>query len=135
MNEPNEAHLFSKYPLLYQGHDRKSLSNLMQFGFTCGDGWFRVVDEFSATAEQVIAKMQQAGMPRKNLPKAVQVKEKFGGLRIYIANAAGTGIGELVVETEQKAAETCMRCGAPGSLRQPGYWVTLCNGCYVQEHG
>jgi hypothetical protein len=133
MNEENTHHLFSTYPLLYRHHDRESLSNLMRFEFSCGDGWFRIVDEFSAKAEQIIAQMAQSGTPVRNLPSAMQVKEKFGRLRIQIANGQNTGIGELVVMAEQRAAETCMRCGAPGLLRQTGYWVTLCDSCHTQE--
>lgn len=132
MNEANQAHLFSSYPLLYRGHDRKSLSNPMQFGFACGDGWFRIIDELSAKAEKIITEMMNAGTPTQKLPKAVQVKEKFGRLTIAMANAQGTGVDDLMSEAAAKAEETCMRCGASGSLRQTDYLATLCDSCYQQ---
>lgn len=130
MNEANETHLFTSYPLLYRDHEKKSLTNPLQFGFGCGDGWYSILDEFSAKAEKIIAEIQATGTRRKDLPRAVQIKEKFGELVIAMANARGTAIDDLASAARRTAAKTCMRCGAPGELRQGDYLATLCDNCH-----
>lgn len=61
-------------------------------------------------------------------PKAVQIKEKFGSLRIYM-NYYFPEIEKLIDDAVKKADETCERCGQPGELRQGGWWRTLCDSC------
>jgi len=55
--------------------------------------------------------------------RVTQVKEKFGGLRLYLV-----GVGGAVTDPfEQESYTTCERCGKPGALRRPGGWyLTLC---------
>lgn len=61
-------------------------------------------------------------------PKAVQVKEKFGQLRLYM-NYYVKEIEELITEAEVKSGKTCEDCGTPGELREGGWLVTLCDNC------
>lgn len=61
-------------------------------------------------------------------PKAMQVKEKFGGLRFYM-NYYVEEIEELINEAEEKSYKTCERCGAPGKSREGGWIITLCDKC------
>ncbi len=58
----------------------------------------------------------------------MQVKEKFGGLRIYTYGGDYEAIDTVVRIAENNAAETCERCGAPGILRHSdkGYLFTAC---------
>lgn len=59
--------------------------------------------------------------------RVFQIKEKFGGLRYYIDRSSDE-ICDIIREAESKSTQTCMDCGAPGSLRYKGYWmVTLCD--------
>ena len=58
----------------------------------------------------------------------VQVKEKFGGLRVYLLSEPLPVI-DLVSAAEAESLRTCERCGQPGT-QQPGYWIrTLCAEC------
>lgn len=60
-----------------------------------------------------------------------QVKEKFGGLRIYIDHCSDhRHIGEVVARVENLSFTVCEQCGAPGVLRGDGWMKTLCD-----EHG
>lgn len=62
-------------------------------------------------------------------PKAVQVKEKFGGLRFYMTSG-NDEIYDLIGEAEAKSYKTCEECGEPGE-EKPMSWIrTLCDGCY-----
>jgi len=60
---------------------------------------------------------------------AVQVKEKFGGLRFYVHNA-GDEIHGMISMAEQMSFKICEKCGKPGSLHKRGGWLkTLCTKC------
>lgn len=53
-----------------------------------------------------------------------QVKEKFGGLRVYYDIKAGV-VAEArsaVERAEGRAWQTCERCGRPGSIREITGW-------------
>ena len=65
-----------------------------------------------------------------------QVKEKFGGLRIYLdyydsENPHNVALGIAITNyAEWKAALICETCGKYGKLRKDKRWVlTLCDAC------
>ena len=58
-----------------------------------------------------------------------QVKEKFGGLRYYCSLDTDPSAEGYIKEAEDKAACTCDRCGAPGTLQGRSWWATRCPGC------
>jgi hypothetical protein len=55
----------------------------------------------------------------------LQVKEKFGGLRIYV-NHADDAIRQRIEAAEQESFHTCEICGQPGKLREDAL-MTLCD--------
>lgn len=63
-----------------------------------------------------------------------QVKEKFGGLRVYISNETD-GMSDAIADAENKSLRTCESCGAPGQ-RHPGWgWIrTECHECNEKRH-
>lgn len=68
---------------------------------------------------------------RREVPeyRVDQVKEKFGGLRVYLDPATGPA-WDAVADAENTAAVTCEFCGRPGRLRQDRPWLkTLCDSC------
>jgi hypothetical protein len=65
---------------------------------------------------------------REPIPQvvAVQVKEKFGGLRFYCDG--GDEFTEGLIQMAEIMAEcTCEVCGNPGSLRNRSWLKTLCD--------
>lgn len=58
--------------------------------------------------------------------EAVQVKEKFGGLRFYI-NGGDKHIWALVDFAEAMSYRVCEICGKPGKTREGGWILTLCD--------
>lgn len=62
-------------------------------------------------------------------PTIVQVKEKFGGLRIYYAYPGDdwTDFEDFVINIEKQSYTICEECGAPGALRGGGWYQTLCD--------
>jgi hypothetical protein len=91
-------------------------------GFRVPDAWLRIVDD-------ALGKMTTAGWDRE----LRQVKEKFGGLRLYLGPTS-EALDAIIEEARAEAAKTCACCGDPGSLRNLGGWLaTLCNPCELRE--
>ena len=119
MEKKLEDQLFTKYPLLFSRRD------LMVYnGMSCGDGWYDLLNELFAGLEKVISEMPAAD--RHNF-YAVQIKEKFSGLRAYLSRSTGE-MDALVSHAEERAKRTCEVCGEPGTLDSSKHgWVrTLC---------
>ena len=92
------------------------------FGNDVGPGWMPIVEE----AVKALAALE-------NPPQIVQVKEKFGDLRIYITSY--TVDSEFIVnEAARKASTVCEDCGAPGEKSAPRGWLKiLCPDCAVKR--
>jgi hypothetical protein len=116
MNEENTKYLIEHFPKLYAGVGKPLTESLMGFGFECGDGWFELVRDLSE-------KLEPHGV------EAIQVKEKFGGLRFYLVGGAPDEVWDLIDEAETKSEKICELCGEPGTLRGKGWVKTLCSAC------
>jgi hypothetical protein len=82
--------------------------------FSVGDGWLPLVRD-------LVTKLYLSGWNKQ----LAQVKEKFGGLRFY-TGALTTEQHQMIRDAENLSYATCEKCGAPGRLRQTGWWSTLC---------
>jgi hypothetical protein len=60
------------------------------------------------------------------VPVAVQVKEKFGGLRFYV-QAATDKHYNYISFAESMSYRTCEECGNPGKTYTDGWHMTLCD--------
>jgi hypothetical protein len=118
MKEENELILVNKYPTLYQEYFKSARESCMGRGFEIFDGWFDLVDEMSKKIVEVD-------------PEAValQVKEKFGLLRVYIAG--NEEAWNVVAEYEDKSAFICEMCGTTENVTTNGKgWIkTYCDSC------
>lgn len=95
-----------------------------------GEGWYNVIDklchwlQFNTDHNSHTGKYPQV--------VAVQVKEKFGGLRFYV-NGASEEQYSVISFVEFFAGSLCEVCGEPGT-RRDGDWVqTLCDKHYVPK--
>jgi hypothetical protein len=101
------ADLIAKYPRAY---------GKVYCGFYVEPGWLSILDELGAV-------MEQHGIA------AAQVKEKFGGLRVY-TDEAHAEVDAAIKAAESKAWKTCEVCGEPGKrvAVNGGGWVkTMCD--------
>jgi hypothetical protein len=89
-----------------------------------GRGWWRLLDEAFNGAEAAGATV-------------MQIKEKFGGLRVYFEDKDGhPALIELERCLEDHAFTVCEACGAPGRPRDDFVWCkTLCDGCCALRAG
>jgi hypothetical protein len=108
--------------------------NLMAFGWECREGWYPIIEEALDKMEKTIEKMPKKEQKVfKSSFEILQIKEKLGGLRIYI-NMYSDEIIEIIREAEEKAEETCETCGNPGKLREFHHWLfTNCDDCYNKK--
>lgn len=94
-----------------------------------GAGWWPLVREGMAAAGRSAARV-------------VQVKEKFGGLRIYCHSSDGApfapdawaALRDVLVAVEARSEQTCERCGAeapagPRGSSTAGWIKTVCDAC------
>jgi hypothetical protein len=160
MNEKNTQKLYQDFPVLYRDARPGVEDSCVQWGFSCGDGWYQLIRKFSAAIE---AEAKKLGLDTQSeeWPRALQVKEKFGTLRFYVVTPADSsesqseGVGvesvggvvsirpiarvqsirELVSQAEATSAEICETCGAPGSLNTDGgWWRTTCGHCDAKRN-
>jgi hypothetical protein len=125
MNEVNTKYLFGRYPILYQGHEWPITRGLMAFGIETGDGWFRLIDQLSSDITELDKRDGTTTI-------AVQVKEKYGGLRFYIEGGSDE-VYERISEAEVDSLTICELCGEPGTTRDDGWVSTLCDKCWDKK--
>lgn len=113
--------LTRKYPEILGWEDDSGETRYL--ALTIGAGWVSIIDKLCADLTALCA---AKGYP---LPRAVQVKEKFGGLRFYVAEAAHKDVFELIHKAESDSYKTCENCGEPGQSRGGGWIQTLCAEC------
>jgi hypothetical protein len=80
----------------------------------------------TVTQEQIDEAKVKLDEETLKVPVAVQVKEKFGGLRFYV-QAATDAHYKYISFAESMSYRTCESCGAPGKTYTDGWHTTLCD--------
>lgn len=120
MEKELELKLVEKYPRLFRDYNKSPRETLMCWGCECGNGWYKILAELF----EQLSKYGDIVL--------VQVKEKFGTLRVYYMGGIDENheeIEKLIDEAEGKSAITCEMCGGEGKLTGEGWLITLCNEC------
>lgn len=115
MTKEKQEELINKYggKVLPSYWTDRTKSN-MAWGFAVGDGWFDLVERVC----KKVAEVEGVYL--------AQVKEKFGGLRIY-TEPHNDEVQEVIDQAENESFQTCEECGESGRPRS-GLWVkTLCD--------
>jgi hypothetical protein len=125
--------LCSKYPKLFVERNMPMSQTAMCWGFSCGDGWFNIIDKLCANIQSHIDwKNKKEEVVSQVVVK--QVKEKFGTLRFYISGG-DEYIHGLVSMAESMSSVTCESCGSSGKLFGvsekgiSGWMHTYCQHC------
>ncbi len=88
-----------------------------------GTGWVGLIDEIFDKKEKL----------QLNTVKIVQVKEKYGGLRVYIdgyemdENHPVYKFEKFLHEVENRSFKICEACGKPGAVRGRHWYYTSCD--------
>ena len=123
MDEKLEKELYKKYPKLFRQKDLSMQETCMNWGICTGNGWYWLIDN--------LCNCIQGYIDDNNKPQAeaVQVKEKFGGLRFYL-NGADEYIQGMVSLAETMSYSTCESCGVTTDIMHTKGWIkTLCKSC------
>ena len=93
----------------YKGYTR-------EMGLTSvGKGWAPLINRVFDKLETI-----------KGSIKIVQVKEKWGGLRIY-TDYSNKELDKVIYDAEKESLEICEVCGKPGKLRGKTWYYTSCD--------
>ena len=121
MRSDLDAALVRDFPNLYRDRHGDTRKTRMCDGFP-GDGWEPLIRRMSERIEPFCAGTDLC---------AVQVKEKFGGLRVYLESSRPIP-DEVEAAVDAAALEsqrTCEECCAPGIPRGVVWILTLCADC------
>lgn len=114
-NKKLRTSILEKYPELFaEAHDDRGAWPRTWWGFQCDDGWLPLIDNFCRVVQYNFI-CQSKQFPETKQPTVVQVKEKFGMLRVYIENSNDFIAGALTL-AELISVRTCESCGKSGKL-------------------
>lgn len=90
---------------------------------TVGDGWRDLLDRALARIAAAVVRE-----PAESEIRIVEIKEKFGALRLYfnsrkLSAKALAKVREAIDLAEARSACTCEECGAQGRLHDRGGWL------------
>lgn len=145
--------LFERMAMLYPALTQKAKIDTFD---DIGEGWHPIIEdmcyvictEYSGAEYALAAAIKyprddggkyleecQAAMDKAiaDLPIIVQVKEKFGTLRVYVDNS-NRRTSAAISFAVRLSSRTCETCGQPGKLDGEGWLRTLCEK-HHQEAG
>jgi hypothetical protein len=125
MDQELQNQLFEKYPNLFSNKDKSPRESCMAWGIECNSGWY---DLLSAVCWRIFQHEKNIADPYYVPVKFDQIKEKFGGIRIYYSGGDDyiRGVVSLADEMSYKICEVCGNSGKPNK----GGWITtLCDSC------
>ena len=90
----------------------------------CGKGWWPLIEKAAAAIDSFNANHPESPV------EVSQIKQKFGGLRIYHYNAP-ENLRLLIDEAVAASWHTCEKCGSTIGVTTniEGYRLTLCPAC------
>lgn len=96
--------------------------------FSCPRGWYHIIDDYFAAVNALQRKQDFRY-------KTTQVKEKFGGLRIYDEHTCPPDLKPALQDfkssAQGRADKTCTLCGGAGQFCDSGWADVLCSECFT----
>lgn len=123
-----EASVCAAFPHLSADHGKPYSETSMSAGFAIRDGWAQLFCQLMSELEALRRALPPDQAARVKL---LQVKEKWSGLRAYVAHST-TEMDAACDRAEEESFRICEVCGAGGEGVGPVYggWVrTLCPAC------
>jgi hypothetical protein len=118
-----QSEIIKKYPELFGEPPYDPKETLIAFGLEVSEYWLPILEKgFAKISEEV---------KKNNLTdyKIIQVKEKFGTLRIYDYNGTQE-IHNIIEDMEKECMTICEKCGSPeGKFRHNGWMRITCDKC------
>jgi len=122
VNDESDKKQIIKYPELF-GTNLDATKTSIVYGFEIGPGWKKVVND---GLEKLSKEVKSKGI---NDFRIVQIKEKFGELRIY-TNWSTDELDTILEDLETTCITTCEKCGSDqGKFRGDGWLRVTCDNC------
>ena len=138
-NQHERRRIFESFPEIFS-HPNTGINNPE---YMCiGDGWLSLLEQFCIELTLLAKQMK---LPDQDWPYFACIKEKFGGLRVYMnPNGFDETAQELAYKhlsaITQAAKVTCEVCGQKGHFRDgnvTGWLRVHCDTCeekYLKKH-
>ena len=126
MREELQQQLFEKYPDLFARRSLPMNQTCMCWGIETGDGWYDLLDTL---CEYISVEVKYNKAPPVQFE---QVKEKFGGLRVY-TTGGNKEIQGAISLASMISYKTCEDCGVPATVRTTGWIRNLCTSCHEKD--
>lgn len=136
LEEKSWNSLYETYPDLFENRNKTPMQSPMSFGIECGLGWYEILSNVCWMIKQhENNKRWRKEYLEKNDPERLsqepeyfpvkfdQVKEKYGGLRLYFSGGDDYVEG-LVSMAESISYKTCEICGNKGEPNKGG-WISV----------
>ena len=91
-------------------------------GFECFKGWRPILGRLLERLESAIG--QQPVEVQADY-RIIQVKQKFGRLRVYLSTMATPEMRAAIDEAEAESIATCEVCSAPGQMVDRNGWTSV----------
>ena len=121
MDDRKRTELILKYNNLFGKHG---------ISFDVGDGWYNILNVLFKRISHHLGSEQFTSNSDDNF-QIIQIKEKFGELRVYFINSPPNQcVSELISMAENLSTVTCEDCGKPGEIVNNDGWLR----CQCNEH-
>ncbi|MFO8127162.1 hypothetical protein [Yoonia sp.] len=116
--------IMKRYPRLFRTGSSTKSRGPMHDGFLCDPGWYPLLDRLFGDIDAICREDDLTGI------KVSQVKQKLGGLRVYV-QGGNDRVNDRIRQAEAEAAATCEGCGgsSPGIRSIGGYVTNVCDPC------
>jgi len=97
------------------------METCMAWGCETADGWFDLIYQACQEIKKVLKEDDTFVFD--------QIKEKFGGLRLYCSTTNDEAY-KIADSYEEKSYKVCEYCGSQDDVESKGLWIkTLCKKC------
>ena len=145
MDAELENKLYEKYPQLFSNRTKSPMESCMSWGIECNNGWYELLSSLCWRISQHEQNIETRKRILADQPETIkeelayisvkfdQVKEKFGGLRVYFTGGDDYVDG-VVSMTEEYSYKVCEVCGNAGKPNKDGWITTLCDNCRIKTN-
>ena len=125
--------LYNEYAILFENRHKSIMESCMGFGIECNFGWYDLIKnvcfEITQHGKNVTNEKDAYRYKKDYEPvRFDQIKQKFGGLRIYYSGGDEHTRG-VIDMAEAMSYCICEDCGNKGTPNKGGWITTLCENC------
>ena len=132
-----DQYLCKKYPKIFADRNKSPMESCMHWGLAVNNGWFYLIDALCDRIQQHIDQHNECvdegyewAVKEGKIPQvvALQVKEKFSGLRFYYSGGDKyiEGVVSMAEDFSYRICEECGRMDETIGRNQKGWIVTTC---------